>query len=186
VVDLWAVDPRIVTDVRYATTNNFTGQKLYPVPRCMLRESVALRLRLVQDQLVKRGLGLKVYDGYRPRSVQEELWKIMPDPDYVAPPQKGSRHNRGGAVDLTLVDAEGKELEMPTPFDSFAPAARADYAGGTATSRKNRDMLIKAMRMGRFRVLATEWWHFDAPGWENYPVLDVPLVDEGNASTRKQ
>ena len=183
VVDVCPVDPRIVVDVRYATEDNFTGQKLYPVARCMLRESVALRLRRVQDRLQRQALGLKVYDGYRPRSVQAKLWEIMPDPNYVAPPEKGSRHNRGGAVDVTLVDAAGHELEMPTKFDSFEPAAHADYAGGTETSRKNRKLLIDTMRAEGFRVLSTEWWHFDAPGWENYPILDVPLVEAPTAAS---
>ena len=182
VVDVCTVDPRIVIDVRYATEDNFTGQKLYPAARCLLRESVALRLRRVQDRLVRQGLGLKVYDGYRPRSVQAKLWEIMPDPNYVAPPEKGSRHNRGGAVDVTLVDAAGRELEMPTKFDSFEPAAHADYTGGTEESRNNRKLLIDTMQAEGFRVLRTEWWHFDAPGWEYYEILDVPLAETPAAS----
>jgi D-alanyl-D-alanine dipeptidase len=176
-VDLSVVDPRVVIDLRYATSDNFTGQRLYPVARCLLRESVAHRLRRVQDRLAAQGLGLKVYDGYRPLSVQRRMWEIMPDPTYVADPAKGSRHNRGAAVDVTLVDLDGWELEMPTAFDDFSPAAHRHYAGGTETSRSNRQTLIQAMEAEGFTGLADEWWHFDAPDWRQYPLLDVTLTD---------
>gem|GEM_PF-690095 len=174
-VDFALIDPRIVIDLRYATADNFTGRRLYPVARCLLRESVARRLRRVQDRLVRQGRGLKVYDAYRPLSVQRKMWETMPDPDYVADPAKGSRHNRGAAVDVTLIDAEGRELEMPTGYDDFTPAAHRDYRGGTDVSRRNRDLLISAMEAEGFTGLRTEWWHFDAPGWQQYPLLNVPL-----------
>ncbi|MHC4234599.1 MAG: D-alanyl-D-alanine dipeptidase, partial [Planctomycetota bacterium] len=176
-VDVSLIDPRILIDLRYATADNFTGQQLYPVARCLLRESVARRLQRVQDRLVRRGLGLKIYDGYRPLSVQRKLWEIVPDPKYVADPAKGSRHNRGAAVDVTLVDFTGRDLEMPTGYDDFSPAAHRDYSGGTKASRQNRQILTDAMEAEGFRGLADEWWHFDAPGWEGYPLLDVPLTD---------
>lgn len=174
-VDIADVDPRIVVDVRYATKNNFMRRVLYPVGRVLLRESVARRLARVQDELAGMGLGLKVYDGYRPLSVQKEMWEVLPDPNYVADPAKGSRHNRGAAVDLTLIDAKGQELEMPSGYDDFSESAHADYAGGSETARRNRDLLIKTMEKQGFTVLKTEWWHFDAPGWERYSVLDIPL-----------
>ena len=176
-VDVSDVDPRIVLDLRYATANNFIGRPLYPTARCLLRKSVARRLRRVQDRLVRLGLGLKVYDGYRPLSVQRKMWRVLPDPAYVANPAKGSRHNRGAAVDVTLVDTEGRELEMPTEFDDFTPAAHRSCAGGTVAARRNRDLLTRAMEAEGFQGLETEWWHFDAPGWEQYGVLDVPLTD---------
>lgn len=174
-VDLARVDPRIVLDLRYATENNFLGRKLYPVARCLLRESVAHRLRRVQDDLEAQGLGLKVFDGYRPLSVQKKMWEVMPDPTYVADPAKGSRHNRGAAVDLTLVDAAGNELPMPSEFDEFTERAHRDYAGGTDEQRRNRRILQDAMERHGFTGLDSEWWHFDAPGWTSYPVLDQPL-----------
>jgi D-alanyl-D-alanine dipeptidase len=174
-VDLARVDPRIILDLRYATENNFLGRKLYPAARCLLRESVAHRLRRVQDDLEARGLGLKVFDGYRPLSVQRKMWAVMPDPTYVADPAKGSRHNRGAAVDLTLVDAAGNELPMPSEFDEFTERSHRDYAGGTEEERRDRRTLQDAMERHGFTGLDSEWWHFDAPGWAHYPISDQPL-----------
>lgn len=174
-VDLAATDSRIVIDLRYATADNFTGQKLYPVARCLLRATAAERLKRVQDRLARQDLGLKVYDAYRPLSVQKKMWAIMPNEGYVANPAKGSRHNRGCAVDVTLVDAHGRELEMPTPFDTFSEAAHRNYRGGSEAARRNRQTLEDSMRAEGFIGLPTEWWHFDAPDWQQYPVLDVPL-----------
>ena len=141
----------------------------------MLRGAAAKILSQVQDDLAKRGLGLKVYDCYRPLSVQKQMWEIMPDPNYVADPAKGSRHNRGAAVDLTLVDRNGKELEMPSGFDDFTERAYRDYTGASSQAKKNRQLLEDAMNKYGFIPLATEWWHFDAPGWEKFTILDVPF-----------
>jgi len=174
-VNLAEVDPRIVLDVRYATADNFLKEPVYPVARCLLRECAARRLRRVQDDLAARGMGLKVYDAYRPLSVQRRMWAVMPDPKYVADPANGSRHNRGAAVDVTLVDSAGRELSMPCPYDEFSPRADREYRGGTPEERNNRRILEKAMRRQGFIGLDSEWWHFDARGWERYPVLDVPL-----------
>jgi D-alanyl-D-alanine dipeptidase len=174
-VDVAAVEPRIVIDLRYATDNNFTGRKLYPEARCLLRRSAAERLSRVADRVQADGLRLKIYDAYRPLAVQRELWRLVPDPRYVADPAKGSRHNRGAAVDVTLVDAAGRELEMPTAYDDFTEAAHRDYTGGTELARRNRDYLSAAMSAEGFVGLATEWWHFDAPNWEACRLLDVPF-----------
>lgn len=176
-IELSRIDPRIIVDLRYATTENFTGEELYPIARCYLSETVARRLARVQDRLARTGLGLKIYDGYRPLSVQKKMWTLVPDPRYVADPAKGSRHNRGAAVDVTLVDDKGRELEMPTGYDDFTESAHRDYAGGSETSRKNRVLLAKAMAAEGFEGLPTEWWHFDAPGWEHYPVMDKSIAD---------
>lgn len=174
-VEVVRIDPRIVIDIRYATEDNFMHRVLYPAPRCLLRESVARRLSRVQDDLAAEGLSLKVYDGYRPLSVQKLMWAVMPDERYVADPAKGSRHNRGAAVDVTLVDASSRDLEMPSAYDEFSERAHSRYGGGTPQARANRDRLIRAMHRHGFRVLETEWWHFDAPGWKRYPVMDLPL-----------
>ena len=109
-VDVEKLIPGIVLDIRYATTNNFTGQKLYPVARCCLRREAAENLKAVQEELRGMGLALKVFDGYRPLSVQKKMWAIYPHPEFVADPVKGSRHNRGAAVDLTLIKLDGTEL----------------------------------------------------------------------------
>ena len=174
-VDIRTVNRNIRLDIRYATANNFLKRKLYSTPKCALRSSVAQKLSLVQTDLEKIGLGLKVYDCYRPFSVTEQMWEVLPNPNYVANPARGSRHNRGAAVDLTLVDRTGKELEMPTPFDDFTAKAHRDYAGGSAQSRKNRQLLEDAMKKQGFIGITTEWWHFDSEDWQKFAILDIPL-----------
>ncbi|HEY9669141.1 MAG TPA: M15 family metallopeptidase [Coleofasciculaceae cyanobacterium] len=174
-IDIRKVNPDIALDIRYATANNFLKQKLYPVARCVLRGAAAKRLSQVQEDLEKKGLGLKVFDCYRPLSVQRLMWKVKPDSRYVANPAYGSRHNRGAAVDLTLVDRNGKELEMPTGFDNFTERAHRNYRGGSAQSRKNSKTLEDAMKKYGFIPISTEWWHFDAPGWDKYAILDIPF-----------
>ena len=174
-IDIRSVNDKIDLDIRYATTNNFLKRKLYPVARCVLRGAAAKKLSQVQDELTKQGLGLKVYDCYRPLSVQKLMWEVFPNPDYVADPALGSRHNRGAAVDITLVDRNGKELEMPTEYDNFTKRAHRDYMGGSPQSRKNRQLLENAMKKYGFIPMRTEWWHFDAPGWDSFSILDIPF-----------
>ncbi|MFB2975423.1 M15 family metallopeptidase [Microseira sp. BLCC-F43] len=174
-IDIPSVNPNIVLDIRYATQNNFTKRRLYPVARCLLRASVARKLSLVQQDLEKQSLGLKVYDCYRPLSVQRQMWRLFPNPRYVANPAIGSRHNRGAAVDVTLVDRNGDELEMPTEFDNFTVRAHINYSGGSSRSRRNRQILQNSMKQRGFMPMPSEWWHFDGAGWENFSVLDLPL-----------
>jgi len=174
-VDVQTLIPRIQLDIRYATVQNFTQRKLYSQAKCLLRPGVAARLAKVQADLAKKNLGLKVYDCYRPLAVQKKLWEIVPNPAYVANPAQGSRHNRGSAVDLTLVDLAGRELQMPTEFDEFSERAHLDYMGGSAQARQNRVILQQAMKKRGFVPLVTEWWHFDDPNWQRYSVLDIPF-----------
>lgn len=174
-MDIRTVNPGIRLDIRYATTNNFVKRKLYPVARCVLRGTAARRLARVQDDLEKKGLGLKVYDCYRPLSVQKLMWQAVPNPRYLANPAKGSRHNRGAAVDLTLVDRNGKELEMPTEFDNFTARAHRNYNGASDRAKKNRQLLEDAMKKYGFIPISNEWWHFDAPDWNKYAILDIPF-----------
>lgn len=181
-VDITTVDPTIVVDIRYATTNNFTGVAVYPVGKCLLRRDVANHLHRVQQSLKQRGLGLKVWDCYRPFSVQEKLWELKPDPKYVAQPiardgqpVEGSKHNRGAAVDCTLVDASGRELPMPTDYDDFSERAHRTVLRGDGQAVRNMRILEVAMVREGFEPLPTEWWHFDGPGWEKYSLSDAPL-----------
>lgn len=174
-VDISRLDPTIQLDIRYATSNNFTGRVVYPAPRCLLREDVAERLLRVHQKLKESGYGLKIYDGYRPLAVQKKFWSIMPVEDYVADPFKGSRHNRGAAVDVGLVDSEGNEVPMPSKYDDFTEKAHRDYTGATEEELANRALLEEAMQSEGFLPFPSEWWHFDAPGWDNYPVSDQPL-----------
>ena len=168
--------PNIVIDLRYATAHNFFKKRLYGSDRCYLRRAVVEKLALVQKDLNQQGLGLKIWDGYRPLSVQWQLWKVVPDTRYVADPRQGSRHNRGAAIDATLIDLKtGQELPMPTGFDDFTPKAAADYPDVPAEALHHRRILHEAMKGQGFTPLSTEWWHFDAPGWEKYPVSDEPV-----------
>jgi beta-N-acetylhexosaminidase/D-alanyl-D-alanine dipeptidase len=181
-VDLADVDATISLDLRYATADNFTGVAVYPVARCRLRHAVAQRLAAVQAALRERGYGLKIWDCYRPFSVQKTFWRLVPDARYVAKPVTrggkpvaGSKHNRGAAVDLTLVDSRGTELEMPTAFDDFSPRAHRGWSGASEAARRNSGILEGAMRAEGFEPLSTEWWHFDGPRWRSYPLADEPL-----------
>lgn len=182
-VDLAAVDPTIRIDIRYATTGNFTGVAVYPVARCLLRGDAAERLARVQRRLRADGLGLLVWDCYRPFAVQERFWALVPDERYVARPERrdgrpvaGSKHNRGAAVDVTLVDATGAALAMPTGFDDFSERAHRGAPAVPPEARANAERLEAAMVSEGFEPLPTEWWHFDAPGWRTDELLDMPLA----------
>ncbi len=174
-VELIKISPGIVLDIRYATKNNFIGESVYPVPRCFLQKATAKRLHRVQTSLTKRSLGLKVFDGYRPLSVQKRFWAFLPDPRYIADPAIGSKHNRGSAVDLTLIDAQNQELVMPTQFDDMSERAHRDYQGCSSIEAQNRAILEEAMVAEGFIPFPTEWWHFDDPDWSSYPVMDIPF-----------
>jgi len=181
-VDLERTIPGLVLDIRYATTNNFTGQQLYPAARCFLRRAPAQKLRAVQSELAGQGLGLKIFDGYRPLSVQRKMWAVFPQPGYVADPKKGSRHNRGAAVDVTLLQlATGQELLMPTPYDDFTERAHRDFMELPSEAIRNRTLLEQVMTRHGFIGLPTEWWHFDDADWKQYPLLDMDIPERGRA-----
>ena len=179
--------PDIVFDLKYNTTDNFTDQKLYSADECYLAAIVVDRLKLVQDSLCTirehngisypRGLGLKIWDGYRPRTVQFLMWEIIPDATYVADPAKGSLHNRGAAVDVTLVDrATGKELDMPTGFDDFTERAHHSFSQLSQNVLANRTLLKDLMvNVGGFSVYSAEWWHYSLPQASRFPLLDFQL-----------
>jgi len=172
---LTTISPHIKAEIRYATENNFTHKKLYGAAKCLLRPEAARALADVADSLAKKGFRLKVWDCYRPLSVQKVLWSLVPDERYVANPAQGSRHNRGAAVDLTLVDKKGRELPMPTAFDDFTDKAHRDSTDASPEALRNRALLEEVMTRHGFDGLPTEWWHFDFRGWEKYELLDVPL-----------
>lgn len=174
-VDLRQVNPNILIDLRYATSDNFTGQRVYDFPHCLVLRPVAVQLDLVQKELEKIGFGLKVWDGYRPISAQWKFWQLVPDERYVSNPIKGGRHTRGTAVDLTLISLDGKELPMPTAFDDFTEKAHRDYMQLSQEVLDNRSFLQTIMENHGFIGLPTEWWHFDLVGWEEYdPIEDSP------------
>jgi D-alanyl-D-alanine dipeptidase len=166
-------NPHIVLEMRYATSNNFTHTALYDRAECWLNAVAAARLDAAEQDVEQQGLRLKVWDCYRPLSVQKKFWSLVPDERYVANPAKGSRHNRGAAVDLTLVAADGTELPMPTAHDDFTVRAHRDFRDLPADVLRNRALLEKVMVKHGFVPMPTEWWHFDSEGWDSFPVMDV-------------
>lgn len=176
IVYLGSIDSTIVMDVKYATTNNFVGKVLYPTDKVYMRKIVAEKLSEANRYLRENyNLAIKIFDGYRPLSVQKLMWEILPDPRYVADPSKGSRHNRGAAVDITLIDENGNEIEMGTPYDDFTEKAHYDYEELSDDVKANRKLLRDVMIKFGFEPLETEWWHFDFKGWENFPILDYQI-----------
>ena len=174
-VDIQTFVPTIQVELKYATPDNFTGQIVYDFDHCFLVKEAALLLREAQEELEAVGLGLKVWDGYRPMAAQWKFWELVPDERYVSDPRKGGRHTRGTAVDLTLVGPDGEELMMPSLFDDFSEQAHRNYMGGTDEAISNRELLQEVMERHGFSGLPTEWWHFDLIGWENFPPMDLVL-----------
>lgn len=175
-VNLESLHAGFVLEIRYATPDNFTKEILYPLPRTWLQRKPAEALVLVQKDLQKKGLVLKIFDAYRPLRVQRKMWNLIQDERYVSNPNKNAgRHTRGTAVDVTLVDAKGKDLPMPSDYDDFSERAHGDFAKVTPEQAKNRALLKEAMEKHGFTVLPTEWWHFDYADWKNYPPMDIPL-----------
>ncbi|TKC04950.1 M15 family metallopeptidase [Pedobacter frigoris] len=175
-VELKKVIPNIVLDIRYASKNNFMKEVMYKQARAFARKPVAEQLKKIQSELNTKGYGLKIFDAYRPYAVTLAFYEKASDKRFVADPKKGSKHNRGCAIDLTLINLKtGKEIQMPTPYDSFQAAAAANYSKLPPNVIKNREMLISVMQKHGFRVIAHEWWHFDFVGWKNYPLMDIPF-----------
>jgi len=175
-VDAGATAPGLVIDLRYAGPRNPAGRPLYPVARCLLLAPVAARLAHAAEALGARGLRLVVWDCYRPLSVQRELWGLRPDRRYVAEPSRGSNHNRGAAVDVSLAWPDGAPLPMPTDHDAFEARARPGATQGLSPAQlANRAALRAAMEAAGFRQNRGEWWHYDAPEAHGAPLLDLPL-----------
>lgn len=165
-------------DIRYATSNNFTGEVVYESAGAYLCKPAADSLQRVIDYLTDGGLGLKVFDAYRPYQATLKFWEIVRNPDYAAAPETGSRHNRGCAIDVTLISlSDSTELDMPTVFDDFTVKAASDYMEIPDQTIRNRLALKTAMELFGFSQLSSEWWHFDFTGWENFAVLDIPFKD---------
>jgi D-alanyl-D-alanine dipeptidase len=175
-VELVKLDPTIKLDIRYATANNFTGRAVYAEARAFLQRPAAEALARANRALREKGYGLTVFDGYRPWSVTKLFWEITPadKKQFVADPSKGSRHNRGCAVDLTLHDLKtGWQVSMPGEYDEMSERSHIDYAGGTAEQRRLRDLLRAAMEAEGFNPYAPEWWHYDFKDWRQYPILNL-------------
>ncbi len=159
-LDLADVEKGIQIDMRYATTNNFVNEQMYECGRCFLRPEVARAVAEAHHHLKKQGYGLKMLDCFRPRPIQQKLWDKVPNPSYVTPPKKGSMHNRGLAVDLTLVDVAGNQIDMGTPFDFFGKEAHHTYTGFSKEILDHRKLLKQTMKLYGFKHIRTEWWHY--------------------------
>lgn len=161
--------PSVFQELMYATDRNFTGQAIYDFTDAYLRYGTVKKLAAVSEDLAEFGLALKIWDGFRPVSAQRRLWEVCPDPAYVANPNKGfSSHSRGNTVDLTLVDAAGNEVEMPTGFDDFSAKADRNYADCTESAAAHAQMLEILMEKHGFSGYFQEWWHFSDT--DSYPV----------------
>lgn len=178
-VEILKLDPTFKLDIRYATQNNFLGQSLYEEARAFLQAPAAAALVRVHGKLKEKGYGLIIFDGYRPWYVTKLFWDKFPHfRDYLADPAKGSRHNRGCAVDLTLFDLKtGREVVMPSTFDDFTERAHPEYRGGTAEVRAARDLLRSVMESEGFTVYENEWWHFDYQDWREYPIVNLKFSE---------
>lgn len=181
-IELIKLDKTIKLDIRYATADNFVGRAVYPEARAFLQRPAAEGLVRVHKLLQKKGLGLVIYDGYRPWTITKLFWDVVTPEQrkYVADPAKGSKHNRGCAVDLGIYNLKtGKAVPMPSGYDEFTERASPDYQGGTDEERSNRDLLRRLMEAEGFTVYAEEWWHFDYNDWEQYAIYDIAFAEIG-------
>lgn len=160
-VNLKDYSGEFVYDMKYATTNNFLKSKVYDCAECFLRLKTVKALIKANDKFIKKGYKIKLFDCYRPLDIQKKMWALVSNPEYVADPAKGSIHNRGGAVDITLVTLEGNELDMGTAFDFFGNEASHSYPFSDKKIMDNRNMLKKIMLQSGFKAFESEWWHYN-------------------------
>ncbi len=197
--DLKKCIPGIQLELRYAGRNNFMHQQLYPfITTTYLRKQAADSLALVQKELNQIGLGLKIFDAYRPYSVTEKMWEPVKDDRYAADPKKGSGHNRGAAVDLTILNVRSnKELDMGTGFDNFSDTAHHAFSGLPVGILQNRSLLKTMMEKHGFKALDTEWWHYSLYNAAGFELLDVnfailkklnstPLINKKNNHVKRK
>ncbi len=176
IIDLELIIPQLKKDVKYATSDNVTKHVLYETPGTFLRLPAARALARVAEELALNGIGLVVYDGYRPYGVTKKIWEYVLDENYAASPKTGSRHNRGCAIDLGLYDLKtGELLEMPTIFDDFTTKAGHGFMDIPLNVRANRALLRSVMTKHGFMVLDSEWWHYDFQNWKKFDIIDIPF-----------
>lgn len=180
-IDLETYIPNMVLDIRYATTNNFTNEKIYTLAKAYARKPVAEALKKAQTDFKKLGYGIKIFDAYRPYAATVKFYEVYKDTTYVASPYRGSRHNRGCAIDMTIFDLRtGEDLPMPTEYDSFRKEAWPSTPVSDPVIRKNRETIISVMTKHGFKVNGSEWWHFDFIGWQKFEVMDISFEELEN------
>lgn len=188
-IEIKSVIPNIVYDLRYATDKNFMRRHMYPYKtnNTYMRLPAVKALAAVQKELNEKGMGLKIFDAYRPYSVTEKFWELVMNEKYVADPKKGSGHNRGLAVDLTIINLQtGKDIQMPTYFDNFSDTAHHSFMNLPFDALQNRKLLKDTMEKYGFKLFETEWWHYAWPDDPKYDALDVPFSDFKNADKDKK
>lgn len=179
-VELVKFDPTLKLDIRYATANNFVRRPLYTEARAFLQRPAAEALKRANEKLHKQGYGLLIFDGYRPWAITKLFWDVTSGEqhNFVADPRKGSKHNRGCAVDLSLFDLKtGQEVPMTGAYDEMSERSYPTFKGGTAEQRRTRDLLRAAMEAEGFHVNEYEWWHFDYKDWQQYPILNRSFAE---------
>lgn len=187
-IELIRLDKSIKLDIKYATADNFVGRAVYPEARAFLQRPAAEAVLRVHKLLKKQGLGIVVYDGYRPWAITKLFWEVVPEDKriFVADPARGSKHNRGCAIDLGIFDLRtGNAIPMPSAYDEFTERASPDYKGGTDEERSNREMLRRTMEAEDFTVNSSEWWHFDYNAWPEYAIYDVAFASIRNVADLK-
>jgi D-alanyl-D-alanine dipeptidase len=182
-VEIAEADHDLVIDIVYATERNFTGRPIYRRPGCYLHKDAASALFRAMDLVKPLGLRLKIFDTFRPAEAQWRLWNFRPDPEFLADPRRGSPHSRGVAVDLTLIDAEGRELDMGTGFDAFTPLSHHGVTTIPVEAQQNRLLLMGIMTTAGWDFFRNEWWHYQLFDARRYPllsdtVLDGPMLSE--------
>jgi D-alanyl-D-alanine dipeptidase len=188
-VEIIGLDPTIRLDIRYATKNNFTGHAVYKQARAFLQRPAAEALLRVNAALRQQGYGLLVFDGYRPWAVTKAFWDFTPEAlrEFVADPQKGSRHNRGCAVDLTMFELKsGRQVKMPSEYDEMTERSHINYQCALPEARSLRDALRAAMEAEGFKVYEPEWWHYDYKDWREYPILNISFKEIKNKSNQSR
>ncbi len=183
-IELTKLSKSIKLDIKYATAENFVGRPVYPEARAFLQRPAAEALLRVHKKLKKMGRGIIVYDAYRPWTITKLFWETVREDQkkFVADPAKGSKHNRGCAVDISIYDRKtGKAIPMPSGYDEFTERASPDYTGGTEEERANRELLRRLMEAEGFTVNPSEWWHFDYNTWQQYAIYDIAFSDVGRS-----
>ncbi len=178
-IELQRLDDTFVIDLKYASSDNFTGKKIYSMSKCIINKNTAYKLIKANEEFKKNGYRIKIFDAYRPYSAQQVLWDAAKDKSYVADPKKGSVHNRGAAVDITLVDKDGAELEMPSGYDDFSPKAHLDYKDCPQYEIDNRELLGRTMIKFGFKRISNEWWHFEDTDAKDYKIQDIAFESFG-------
>jgi D-alanyl-D-alanine dipeptidase len=186
-IELKKLSKSIKLDIRYATNDNFVGRPVYPEARAFLQRPAAEALVRVHKKLKEKKLGILVFDAYRPWTITKLFWEVVSPEQkkFVADPAKGSKHNRGCAVDITIYDRKsGKPVPMPSGYDEFTERASPNYTGGTDEERANRDMLRQLMEAEGFTVNDSEWWHFDYNTWRDYAIYDIAFSEVGKKAKK--